>query len=145
MPMILTSESCFRYIVVWKGERSLPTSFPPWAYTAIDTLQHNAQVDGDNTLVALARLSNLFCDASEAINGGDEHTLHNSRLILIGLEQQFQELQASMTPPVMASGTSGWVNVKMRMRCLYSEKKQYNCRRCLSMFSLTAGAYSPSP
>ncbi|KFY78900.1 hypothetical protein V499_02026 [Pseudogymnoascus sp. VKM F-103] len=91
------------YIVVWKGETILRTHFPPWASSAIDTLQHNAQVESDNTLVALVRLSNLFSDASEAINERDVQTVQNSRLILIGLEQQYQEMQGSMTPTVLGS------------------------------------------
>lgn len=143
--MILTSERSFRYVVVWKGETVLPTHFPPWASSAIDTLQHNAQVDSDNTLVALVRLSNLFSDASEAINERDVQTVQSSRLILIGLDQQYQEVQGSMTPPLMGSGTSSWVNVNMRRRRLHGGKNPYDCKRCLSISSLTAGAYSHSP
>ncbi|KAH7146973.1 hypothetical protein B0J13DRAFT_584382 [Dactylonectria estremocensis] len=94
------------YIVIWRGERDLPTSYPPWATTAVDILQHNPQVDGDNTLVALFRLSSLFSDASKAINERDVQTVQNSRLIFIGLEQQYQELQHSMNHPIMGFGAT---------------------------------------
>ncbi|CRG83894.1 hypothetical protein PISL3812_01250 [Talaromyces islandicus] len=94
------------YIVVWRGERDLPTSCPPWARNAIDILQNNAQVDGDNTLVALVRLSSLFFDASKAINMRDVLTVQNSRLILVGLEQQYQELQHSMDHLIMGFGAT---------------------------------------
>lgn len=94
------------YIVIWRGERDLPTNYPPWATTAVDILQHNAQVDGDNTLVALVRLSSLFSDASKAINERDVQTVQNSRLIFIGLEQQYQELQHSMNHPIMGFGAT---------------------------------------
>ncbi|OKL57185.1 hypothetical protein UA08_07329 [Talaromyces atroroseus] len=92
------------YVVVWRGERDLPTNCPPWARNAIDILQHNARVDGDNTLVALVRLSSLFFDAAKAINDRDVLTVQNSRLILIGLEQQYQELRHSMNHLIMGIG-----------------------------------------
>jgi hypothetical protein len=101
----------FRYIVAWRGERDLPTNRPPWASTAIDTLQHNAQVDGDYTLLALVRQSNLFSDASKVINK-EGQTVENSQPLLIDLEQQRQELQQSMDNLTMGSGTSSWMNVK---------------------------------
>ncbi|WAO90263.1 Hypothetical protein NCS54_00768300 [Fusarium falciforme] len=93
------------YIVVWRGERDLPTNHPTWASTAIDTLQHNAQVDGDYTLVALVRQSNLFSDASKVINK-EGQTVENSRLVLADLEQQRQELQQSMDNLTMGSGAT---------------------------------------
>lgn len=106
----------YRYIVVWRGERDLPTKCPPWARYAIDILQHNVQVDGDNTLVALVRLSGLFFDACKAINERGVLTVQNSRLILIGLEQQYQELQHSINHLILGSGTSNWVNLNVQKR-----------------------------
>ncbi|KAI5456082.1 hypothetical protein BGZ63DRAFT_397381 [Mariannaea sp. PMI_226] len=94
------------YIVVWRGERDLPTKRPPWASTAINILQHNVQVDGDNTLVALGRLSSFFSDASKAISERDTNTVQNSGMILIGLEQQHQDLQHSMNYLTMGSGAT---------------------------------------
>ncbi|KAJ4207063.1 hypothetical protein NW759_014061 [Fusarium solani] len=93
------------YIVAWRGERDLPTNRPPWASTAIDTLQHNAQVDGDYTLLALVRQSNLFSDASKVINK-EGQTVENSQPLLIDLEQQRQELQQSMDNLTMGSGAT---------------------------------------
>lgn len=95
---------------MWRGERELPTNWPTWATTAIDTLQHNAQVDGDNTLVALVRLSSLFSDASKAVNEKDPQTMQNSRLILAGLEQQNRELQHSMNHMIRGFGKLSWVS-----------------------------------
>lgn len=92
-----------RYIVVWRGERALPTNRPPWANTAIDILERNAQVEGDYTLVALVRQSNLFSDASKVINK-EGQTVENSQPLLVDLEQQRQELQHSMDP-LVESGT----------------------------------------
>ncbi|EEU36939.1 uncharacterized protein NECHADRAFT_81093 [Fusarium vanettenii 77-13-4] len=83
------------YIVVWRGERDLPINRPPWASTAIDILQNNAQVDSDYTLVALIRQSSLISDASKVINE-EGQTMENSELILTDLRQQHHELQHSM-------------------------------------------------
>ncbi len=55
--------------------------------------------------MALVRLSLLFSDASEAINERGIQTVQHSRMMLLGLERQFQEVKASMTPVVMGSGT----------------------------------------
>ncbi|KAI8717128.1 hypothetical protein NCS52_00787400 [Fusarium sp. LHS14.1] len=92
------------YIVVWRGERDLPINRPPWASTATDILQNNAQVDGDYTLVALVRQSNLISDASKVINE-EGQTVENSQLILTDLRQQHEELQESMNH-LMGSGAT---------------------------------------
>ena len=102
-----------RYVVVWKGERDSSTNYPTGASTSIDALQHNAQCDGDNTLVALVRLSSLFQDACKAMNERDAETSQNRHLILIGLEQQYRELQHSMHRHILGSGTSNGVDVSV--------------------------------
>lgn len=77
---------------------------PEWANTAIDTLQHNARVDGDNILAALTRLSLLFANATQAINDRGLQTVQNSRLILVGLEQQYQQVMGSIPAAVADNG-----------------------------------------
>ncbi|RFU79703.1 hypothetical protein TARUN_2509 [Trichoderma arundinaceum] len=84
------------YIVVWKGSEYLCTRIPPWAGTAIDILEQNAQADSDHALAALVRLSTLFSDASNAINEREKQTLRNSELILLGLEQSYQQVRSSI-------------------------------------------------
>ncbi|PCG89032.1 Hypothetical protein PENO1_106900 [Penicillium occitanis (nom. inval.)] len=82
------------YGVIWRGERDLPISRPSWISIATETLQHNVQVDGDSTLVALIRTSSLFADVS-GIKEGDLQTAANCQLILRRLEEEFLELQTS--------------------------------------------------
>ncbi|UKZ57310.1 hypothetical protein TrVGV298_011163 [Trichoderma virens] len=84
------------YVAVWKGDKCVHTRVPPWAGTAIDILEQNAQVDGDRTLAALVRLSRLCYDATDAINERENQTVRNSQLILVGIEQQYQQLRNSM-------------------------------------------------
>lgn len=83
-----------RYGVIWRGERDLPISRPSWISIATETLQHNAQVDGDSTLVALVRTSSLFADVS-GIKKGDLQMATNCQLILRRLEEEYLELQTS--------------------------------------------------
>lgn len=82
-----------RYVAVWKGDKCVHTRLPPWAGTAIDILEQNAQVEGDRTLAALVRLSRLSSDAGDAINDRDGQTVRNSQLTLLGLEQQYQQIR----------------------------------------------------
>ncbi|KAK4071995.1 hypothetical protein Trihar35433_4059 [Trichoderma harzianum] len=81
------------YVAVWKGDKCVHTRLPPWAGTAIDILEQNAQVEGDRTLAALVRLSRLSSDAGDAINDRDGQTVRNSQLTLLGLEQQYQQIR----------------------------------------------------
>lgn len=92
-----------RYGVIWRGERDLPISRPSWISIATDTLQHNAQVDGDNTLVALIRTSSLFADVSR-IKEGDLQMATNCQLILKRLEEEFLELQTSTKQQITGIG-----------------------------------------
>ncbi|KAK4078348.1 uncharacterized protein Triagg1_3364 [Trichoderma aggressivum f. europaeum] len=41
------------YVTMWKGDKCVHTRLPPWAGTAIDILEQNAQVESDRTLAAL--------------------------------------------------------------------------------------------
>lgn len=83
-----------RYGVIWRGKRDLPNSCPLWISVATETLQYNAQVDGDSTLVALVRTSSLFTDVS-GIKEGDSQMAANCQLILRRLEEEFLEMQTS--------------------------------------------------
>ncbi|KAL7941152.1 hypothetical protein V8C42DRAFT_335503 [Trichoderma barbatum] len=84
------------YIVTWKGDRCVSTRFSPWTGTAIDILEQNAQVEGDHILAALARLSKLCSDASEAFNERENQTVRNSQLTLVGLEQQYYQIRNNL-------------------------------------------------
>lgn len=91
---ILTFWLINRYGVIWRGKRDLPNIHPLWISIATETLQYNAQVDGDSTLVALVRTSSLFADVS-AIKEGDSQMAANCQLILRRLEEEFLEMQTS--------------------------------------------------
>jgi hypothetical protein len=90
---LLTFRFVNRYVVVWRGERDLPVHRPSWTSIATETLQLNAQDDGDIALVALVRTSSLFADVSETIQEQDSEVVTNCQSILRRLEQEFLELQ----------------------------------------------------
>lgn len=75
---------------MWKGDRCLRTSFPPWTDAATAILEQNAKVEGDHVLAALVRLSRLCSDASDAINDKENQTIRSIQMVLVGIEQQYQ-------------------------------------------------------
>ncbi|KAF4455946.1 hypothetical protein F53441_1813 [Fusarium austroafricanum] len=81
------------YVAVWRGKRDLPISRVSWTRIALETLQHNTQDDGDNTLIALVRSSSLFADVSETMQDGGSEMSTDCQVILRRLEQEFLELQ----------------------------------------------------
>ncbi|KAL6851846.1 hypothetical protein J3F83DRAFT_757501 [Trichoderma novae-zelandiae] len=84
------------YVVVWKGERCVPTRLPPWASIAVEILEQNAQTEADRKLAALVRLSILGSDVSDAMNERVKDTVRNSQLILVGLEQRYQQIRTNI-------------------------------------------------
>ncbi|KAL7931557.1 hypothetical protein V8C35DRAFT_309791 [Trichoderma chlorosporum] len=90
------------YVAMWKGDRCVHTRLPPWAGSAIDILEQNAQVDGDHTLAALVRLSRLCSDATDAMNESANQTVRNSQLTLVGLEQHYHQIRTNIlaTSPI---------------------------------------------
>ena len=82
--------------MVWKGDRYLSTKHPPWATTAIDILERQAERDSDCRLAVIARLSTLFSQAAEAIINKPAQPPQNSQLALVGLSQQYNQLHSHM-------------------------------------------------
>ncbi|KAK1246141.1 hypothetical protein MKX07_005210 [Trichoderma sp. CBMAI-0711] len=103
------------YVVVWKGERCVPTRLPAWANIAIDTLEQNAQTENDRMLVALVRLSILCSDASDAMNERIKDTVRNSQLILVGLEQRYQQIRSN----ILATCPGAFDRETIRMQALF--------------------------
>ncbi|UNI24309.1 hypothetical protein JDV02_010064 [Purpureocillium takamizusanense] len=89
------------FIVTWRNSKGLGVSFTSWTNTCSQLLDRNAQVEGDNVLASLYRLSGVLYEAAEAIHERKGQSEQHSRLLLAGLELQFRELQ-SMTPPSVA-------------------------------------------
>ncbi|PTB65557.1 hypothetical protein BBK36DRAFT_1202046, partial [Trichoderma citrinoviride] len=103
------------YVVVWKGERCVPTRLPPWANVALDTLEQNAQTEGDRILAAMVRLSILCSDASDAMNERVKDTVRNSQLILVGLEQRYQQIRSN----ILATCPAAFDKEPIRMQTLF--------------------------
>jgi hypothetical protein len=100
-----------RYVSVWKGESDLRIDWPSWAGTAIHTLQRYAQVNGDHSLVAQARLSSIFHEARKAIHERDSQTRQDCGPNIVGIETQYHDLRLSMDSEIMAFGTLRWTLV----------------------------------
>ncbi|KAL7806658.1 hypothetical protein V8C44DRAFT_338519 [Trichoderma aethiopicum] len=103
------------YVAVWKGERCVPTRAPPWASIALDTLEQNAQTEGDRVLASLVRLSILCSDASDAMNERAKDTVRNSQLILLGLEQRYQQIRNN----ILATCPRAFDKEPVRMQTLF--------------------------
>lgn len=72
--------------------------------TVIDILEHNAQVEGDKTLAAQVRLSLILSGASDSINGVDDKALQSGPILLLGLQQHYQQVRSNIAPSLLASG-----------------------------------------
>ncbi|KAM3455356.1 hypothetical protein NHJ6243_008564 [Beauveria neobassiana] len=105
------------YIVVWKGDRFVSTRQPPWTAAAIDILEQYAENDDDRKLAILARVSSLFSEAARAVSGKDGMPTRDSQLILLGLSQQYQLLQDSLSVrcPIILNDAA------VRMQIMYLE------------------------
>ncbi|GJN81286.1 hypothetical protein PLIIFM63780_004819 [Purpureocillium lilacinum] len=68
-----------------------------------EILDRNAQVEGDNVLASLYRLSGILYEAAEAIHERKGQSEQHGRLLLAGLELQFRELQSMTSPSIAAS------------------------------------------
>ncbi len=86
----------------------MSVSFSSWTNTCSEILDRNAQVEGDNVLASLYRLSGILYEAAEAIHERKGQSEQHGRLLLAGLELQFRELQSMTSPSIAASGTSAF-------------------------------------
>ncbi|KAH8897678.1 hypothetical protein GQ53DRAFT_637773 [Thozetella sp. PMI_491] len=100
------------YVVVWKGERDLPIGRPSCASNAIETLERNAQVDGDSTLVALVRMTSLFTRISGTIKERDMQAATDCQRILSTLKQEYFDLQQTTNHMITGLGA-------MRMQAMF--------------------------
>lgn len=80
----------------------MPVQFTSWTATCCDILEQNAQTENDGVLVAMTRISNTVSDTGHAYaaKGPPEQ---QSRLVLLGIEAQFREVQQRIPPQVGAT------------------------------------------
>ncbi|OAR02979.1 hypothetical protein LLEC1_05647 [Akanthomyces lecanii] len=100
-------------IVVWKGDRFFNTRQPPWTAAAINILEQFAETDDDRKLAISARLSTLFSEAAGAVNGRNSTEIQNSKLVLVGLSRQYQQLRDSYA--VRHPGVLNEVAIRLQM------------------------------
>ncbi|GJN67379.1 hypothetical protein PLICBS_001404 [Purpureocillium lilacinum] len=91
------------FVVTWKNRKGMSVSFSSWTNTCSEILDRNAQVEGDNVLASLYRLSGILYEAAEAIHERKGQSEQHGRLLLAGLELQFRELQSMTSPSIAAS------------------------------------------
>ena len=81
-----------RYVIVWKGDKYLSTETPRWASTATAVLEQHGHED-DKILTSILRLSQVFSDASSAVNSQKAGVVRDCQLSLVEIRQRFQQLQ----------------------------------------------------
>jgi hypothetical protein len=106
-------------------------SFTPWVASCCDMLEANAQCTNDHTLVTLVRITGTIGDSWESLHLSGQ-SAQQSRLLLLGLESQWQNIHRCIPPGIATSGETSLARLVLLARFVsLTESSTSPLSRCI--------------